>query len=73
MSLLSNKVKFPGFLNDIGFEVIEDYLNYLLNLNFFQYLSWILWSSIAYTFLFLGVRKIKMTNLKIFKKKIIWN
>ena len=73
MALHSNNVKFPGILNDIGFEIFEDYLNYLLNLDVYQCLSWILWSSIAYTFFFLGIRKIKKTNLKIIQKKIILN
>ena len=73
MALYSNNVKFPGILNDIGFEIFEDYLNYLLNLDVYQCLSWILWSSFAYTFFFLGIRKIKKTNLKIIQKKIILN
>lgn len=59
INLFSNQVNFPRVLNDFGFKLLEDYLNYLLNLNSFQILSWIVWSSIGYTLFFLTHRKIK--------------
>ncbi len=59
INLFSNQVNFPRVLNDLGFKLLEDYLNYLLNLNSFQTLSWIVWSSIGYVLFFLTYRKIK--------------
>jgi hypothetical protein len=59
IDLYSNQVNFPRTLNDFGFKLLKDYLNYLLNLNSFQALSWIVWSSIGYVLFFLTYRKIK--------------
>ncbi|MBY8985397.1 MAG: PHP domain-containing protein [Candidatus Lokiarchaeota archaeon] len=59
INLHSSLVKFPGVLNTLGFELLEDYLNYILNLNSFQILSWIAWSFINYILIFLTYRKIK--------------
>jgi hypothetical protein len=59
LKLYSDEMDFPDELNDLGFELLEDFLNYLLNLDLIQSISWILWSSIAYVFIFLLHRKVK--------------
>ncbi|GAH08696.1 unnamed protein product, partial [marine sediment metagenome] len=59
INLHSSLVNFPGGLNLLGFELLEDYLNYLLNLDSVQIFSWIIWSSIGYGLMFLTYRKIK--------------
>lgn len=64
INLHSNLVNFPRVFNLLGFELLEDFLNYLLNLDSFQTLSWITWSSITYILIFLIYRKIKRTSLK---------
>lgn len=71
IKLHSNLINFPDDVNDLGFEIFEDYLNYLLNLNSFQVLSWILWSSFVYTLFFLCYRKVKKSNLSRLREKII--
>ena len=57
IKLHSNIINFPGELNDFGFKLLEDYLNYLFNLNSLQVFSWIFWFCIAYTLLFITFRK----------------
>ncbi|MHA1986595.1 MAG: PHP domain-containing protein [Promethearchaeota archaeon] len=64
IDLHSNQVAFPKVLNDLGFELFEDFLNYILNLDSFQTLSWIIWSSVAYIMIFLIYRKIIRIDLK---------
>jgi len=64
-------VDFPGDLNDLGFYIFEDFINYILNINVYQTLSWIIWSLIGYTLLFLIYRKIKNTDLRFLKGKIM--
>ncbi|MFX0005912.1 MAG: PHP domain-containing protein [Promethearchaeota archaeon] len=64
-------VDFPGELNDFGFYILEGFINYISNMDFYQSLSWLLWSTIGYILLFLIYRKIKKTDLKFLKNKII--
>jgi hypothetical protein len=64
INLHSNLVNFPGVINILGFELLEDFINYLLNLDLFQILSWILWSTITYILIFITYRKIKKQVLK---------
>ena len=70
IKLHSNIVNFPDDMNDLGFEIFEDYLNYLLNLNSIQVLSWIFWSCLAYILFFLSYRKVKKSNLSRLRDKI---
>ncbi len=63
-------VDFPGDLNDFGFYVLEDFINYISNMDFYQALSWILWSTIGYTVIFLIYRKVKKTDLRFLKNKM---
>ncbi|MFX1386452.1 MAG: PHP domain-containing protein [Promethearchaeota archaeon] len=64
-------VDFPGDLNDFGFYVLEGFINYFLNMEIFQTLSWIIWSFIGFTLIFLIYRKIKNVDLRFLKDKII--
>ncbi|MFX0022119.1 MAG: PHP domain-containing protein [Candidatus Hermodarchaeota archaeon] len=63
-------VDFPGDLNDSGFYVLEIFINYILNMDVFQALSWLFWSSFGYTILFLFYRKIRKSNLWFIKNKV---
>ncbi len=73
VNLYSNIVNFPGELDDIGFDVIEDFINYIFNLNSIQATSWIFWSCLGYIFLLIIYLKIKKTDLDFFKRKIVLN
>ena len=70
IKLHSNLINFPDDINDLGFEIFEDYLNYLLNLNSIQVLSWIIWSCLVYILFFLCHRKVKKANLSRVRDKI---
>ncbi len=63
-------VDFPGDLNDFGFYILEDYINYILNMDTFQALSWIIWSGLVYILIILMYQKLSHTNLKLLKDKI---
>ncbi len=65
-----NVVDFPGDLNDFGFYVLEDFINYILNMEIGQAVSWIIWSGLVYALFFLIYQKIKHTNLRLLKDKI---
>jgi len=63
-------VDFPGDLNDFGFYVLEEFINYILNMDVYQVLSWIIWSGFIYLIFFFSHRKIKRVDLKLLKCKI---
>jgi len=63
-------VDFPGDLNDFGFYVLEDFINYILNMDVYQALSWIIWSVIIFLIFYFSYRKIKRVDLKLLKRKI---
>ena len=62
--------KFPGDSKDIGLYVIEDFINYLLNMDTYQALSWIIWSSSAFLTVCLSYKKVKKANLSRLEYKI---
>ncbi|MHA2123023.1 MAG: PHP domain-containing protein, partial [Promethearchaeota archaeon] len=64
INLRSDLVDFPGELNDLGFDIFEKFLNYLLNINSGQALSWIFWSCLAYGVLVLLYRKMKKVAIR---------
>ena len=70
VNLYSNIIKFPGEFDDIGFEILEDFINYIFNLSSFQALSWILWSCLGFILFFLAYMKIKNTDLELIERKI---
>ena len=57
-------VDMPGELKDLGLYVLEDFINYLLNIDAYQALSWIIWSFTIYVLLILFYKKIKKVELK---------
>ena len=63
-------VDFPGELNDLGLYVLEDFINYFLNIDIYQALSWIIWSSTIYILVVLFYKKIKKVELKRLEYKI---
>jgi len=63
-------VDIPGELTDLGFYVLEDFINYFLNIDAYQALSWIMWSSIFYIIFVLFYKKIKKVELEHLKHKI---
>ncbi len=65
-----NIIDIPGELNDLGLYVLEDFINYFLNIDTYQALSWIIWSSIIYILLVLFYKKIKKVELKRLEYKI---
>ena len=71
IKLNPKKVEFPGDLNDFGFYVIEDFINYFLNIDVYQSLSWIIWSGVVYIVIFTSYRKIKKVDLAFLKRKIL--
>jgi hypothetical protein len=64
-------VDFPSDLNDFGFYVLEDFINYFFNVDPYQAFSWLIWSVLAYIILFLAYRKIKRVEIKDLKNKIL--
>lgn len=69
IDLEPDRVKFPGFL--ANFQEMEHFLNYLLNLDDYQCLSWMAWSLGAFSMFFFLYRRIEKLNLEELKKKII--
>ncbi|MGV9172998.1 MAG: PHP domain-containing protein [Promethearchaeia archaeon] len=63
------RVSFEGFLSD--FEEFENFSNYLLNLDSFQYLSWILWTLGIYLVMTLIYLRIKNLKVKKLENKIL--
>ena len=57
-------VDMPGELKDLGLYVLEDFINYFLNIDAYQALSWIIWSFTIYVLLILFYKKIKKVELK---------
>jgi hypothetical protein len=63
-------IDIPGDLTDLGLYVLEDFINYFLNVDAYQALSWIAWSSIFYSIFVLLYKKTKKVELKYLKFKI---
>ena len=64
-------VDFPSDVNDFGFYVLEDFINYSLNMDVYQALSWIIWSGLIYLIFYFSYRKIKKVELEFLKRKIL--
>jgi hypothetical protein len=64
-------VDFPSDLNDFGFYVLEDFINYILNIDPYQALSWIIWSVLIYVIFYFSYRKIKRIDIILLKRKIL--
>jgi hypothetical protein len=63
-------VDIPGELKDLGLYVLEDFINYFLNIDTYQALSWIIWSSTIYILGVLFYKKIKKAEFKRLEYKI---
>jgi hypothetical protein len=63
-------VDIPGDMNDLGLYVLEDFINYFLNIDAYQALSWIIWSSVFFIIFVLFYKKIKSVELKHIRYKI---
>ncbi|MFW9782297.1 MAG: PHP domain-containing protein, partial [Candidatus Heimdallarchaeota archaeon] len=63
-------VDFSNDLNDFGFYIFEEFINYFLNMNTYQSISWICWSGSIYLIIFLLYRKIKKVDLSRLQRKI---
>ncbi|MFX0032976.1 MAG: PHP domain-containing protein [Promethearchaeota archaeon] len=64
-------VDFPNDLNDLGFYIFEDFINYYLNMDPYQCISWIVWSWVIYVIIFLLYRKTKKVDIELLKHKIL--
>ncbi|MBY9003367.1 MAG: hypothetical protein KGD73_05300 [Candidatus Lokiarchaeota archaeon] len=58
-----------GDLDDFGFYVFEEFINYFLNTNMFQVISWIAWSSGCYLLFSLFYWRMKKKNITLIRKK----
>ncbi|MHA1749217.1 MAG: PHP domain-containing protein [Promethearchaeota archaeon] len=56
-------------LNDIGFYVFDEFINYMLNADVFQVISWIAWSSGTYLLFSLIYWRLKKINIISIRKK----
>ena len=63
-------VDFPGELTNLGFYVLEDLINYFLNIDTYQALSWIMWSSSIYLIFYLFYKKVKKADINRLINKI---
>jgi hypothetical protein len=63
-------VNFPSKLDDLGFYTFEDFINYLLNINTFQSLSWIIWSIVIYLLIVIMYVKLKKSSVTAIERKL---
>ena len=68
VTLYPPRIKVPDALS--LFAIVEDLGNYFLNLDGFQILSWMVWSSVGFVSFLILLRLIKRADLKYLKAKI---
>jgi len=61
----------PEFFKDLEFGFIEKFVEYFMNLDSFQVLSWISWSTLGFLFISLVYRKAKKLDLETLRRKIL--
>ena len=61
----------PEFFKDLEFGFIEKFIEYLMNLDSFQVLSWICWSIIGFLFISIVYRKAKKLDVETLRRKIL--
>jgi len=54
----------PVDTTDTGLYVIEDFVNYLLNMDTYQAISWIIWTLGTYMIIYLFYKKVKKADIK---------
>ena len=67
INLQPNQIEYPSLLEELGFEFIEGFIEYFLNLDRFQILSWILWSCSffgGFTFLYSRIKQLDVEELR---------
>ncbi|MHA1669786.1 MAG: PHP domain-containing protein [Promethearchaeota archaeon] len=64
-----NVINFADDFNNVGFYVFEEFINYMLNANMFQVISWIAWSSGVYILFSLIYWRLKKINITLIRKK----
>lgn len=69
IDLYPEKVNLPE-IQDLS-QPFEDVLNYFLNLDFFQILSWIIWSAGGYLLFFAAYKLIKRADLQKLQEKVL--
>jgi hypothetical protein len=72
------QISTPDYWDDVPFKDIfqefgefKRFHNYFFNLDSFQSLSWIIWSSVIYLIVILMIRKIKNIDLETLQRKIV--
>ena len=68
ISFYPEVVNFPGDLNDFGFYIIEDFINYLFNMNIYQSISWIIWSTLfigVFVLIYLRIKKSDLMKVRL--------
>jgi len=63
-------IEIPGDTKDTGLYVIEDFINYLLNMDTYQALSWIIWSLSIYLIFCVFYKKVKKADINRLINKI---
>jgi hypothetical protein len=63
INFYTSAIEIPKDFNGFGFDILSDFCNYILNLNSFQALSWIIWTSGIYLLFIFSFRKIKRLDL----------
>jgi len=71
INLNPNDITIPALLDDLGFGFLEDIIEYFLNVDSFQVLSWIIWSCGGYLLFFITFRKIKKLDLDRLRENIL--
>ncbi|MHA1282731.1 MAG: PHP domain-containing protein [Promethearchaeota archaeon] len=68
------QVEFPEYINsvldDLGFNFLDNVIEYFINLNLYQYISWICWSFGGFIILSIIYKKIKKLNLNELRNKL---
>lgn len=70
IELYPKKVNFPNEFNDMGGIVIEDFFEYIINISFFQLVSWMSWSIIFYLIFIISYRKFLKLDIEYLRSKI---
>jgi hypothetical protein len=60
----------PVDTTDTGLYVIEDFVNYLLNMDTYQAISWIIWTLGTYLIIYLFYKKVKKADINRLRYKI---
>jgi hypothetical protein len=63
IELYPQRIDFSEDLEELGFYVIEDFINYFLNMDAYQSISWISWSVGVYLIILIIKKRIKRSKL----------